>query len=136
MPTKEIHLGLEEENQKRHLYYWFAIGANEKEFEEWLEEHRRDSQEDVKKLFRLLIVMFGHNRPLLSNSIKQFRKETTCHQTVVWAIKSGQFRLYGILSGLDFIIFHFTRKKRDKFSSRDKKTICDRINRYNQENNN
>lgn len=123
MPLKEIPI--DPQTQKRKLYYWAISEDRLSDFEDWLEKLDRNV---AQKLAKLLRNCFSHTEPLLHRSSEKFRKELDHKNLVVWAIKSGQLRLYGVRAGLNYHLLYFGVKKTQRLSAQEAKNIrlkCD-----------
>lgn len=101
----------------RVFLFWAKNESSLDDLETWLrDENTKESQE---KLIRLLRLMASESTGKLHPSEEKFKHEFG----KIFAIKSSQIRLYGYFEGNNFCILHFTKKKKQKLSNKDKKTI-------------
>lgn len=125
MPVREIEI--DPASQKRKLFFWSDNPGRLGDFEEWVAEQAKDEQ---KNLLRVLRTCLSHTNPRLHHSDEKFKKEFDNKNESIWAIKSYQIRLLGVVKRLDFHIIHFIRKKNNKLSKEDIKAIKAKHNKY------
>lgn len=125
MPVHEIKI--DAASQKRKLFFGAENPGRLGDFETWVAEQAKDEQ---KNLLRLLRICLSHTNPRLHHSDEKFKKEFDNKNVSIWAIKSYQIRLLGVTNGYHFHIIHFLRKKTNKLSKEEIKTIKAKHNRY------
>ncbi|MBT9748629.1 hypothetical protein [Desulfovibrio desulfuricans] len=126
MPVVEIPIS-NPPMQKRKLFYWAAEEKGCSELESWI---AKQEPKERGRLAQLLRICFSHREPSLHPSEKKFKAEFRNKGQMIYAIKSYQIRLYGVLEGVDFYVFHFMIKKKDELNKDEKKAISAKHHSY------
>jgi hypothetical protein len=108
--------------------YWAVREENLDDLENWLsQKFQRNQQEALARLLRLLS---RGTPPKLHPSEEKFKHEFD----KIFAIKSGQIRLYGFqASETEFVIVDFIKKQRQKLSGQQRQRIEERYEQCAQE---
>lgn len=115
-----MNLSIIYRGKSRAIWWFYSNGKEKKDFLDWVDSLPEAAQ---KKLARR-IAMIADNKSYPSS------KEIFRQELGVFAIKSGQFRLYGCKEGCDFIVFFFLQKKSNRLTKQQEKQIKKRHHLY------
>ena len=87
------------------------------DFAKWLE--KKLTREEQKSLYNLLRGCCSHTEMALHHNSEKFRLEFDG----IFALKDFQTRLYGYHEGVNFIVFHYMKKKKGRLSKSEKEVL-------------